>query len=1035
MDESRQQAHLYLIQELLRCPLGSQQAIYDDNRDLLDANLVQMMGQMAQALTERGDHGTADRLINFAREIVEELGLSSPKSTASPVPNSNAQVAFLLQALQVTKESPGDFQVLYPLLQENLILLNENFVQILQQFAMFTFFSAAKQEEVHDIAGRILLFSLLIQEFPLGKQSINVEIALAGYKVVASVFTRKYFSLQWATMQMGLGVAYQRRIKGGKSENIEQAIEAYRQALSVVNFKDSPALWAVSESNLGSAYLYRIKGEKSANIERGLESLLRVLSVINREEFSDQWAITQNDLGLAYYSRIRGEKAENIEQAIDAYQKALSVCNCDVYPDLWAKFQQNLGAAYQERIKGEKTENIEQAIKAYQQSLSVVSRESFSFEWATSQHNLGTAYGDRIRGDKIENLAQSIEAFEKALLVFRREEFPFEWAMTQSSLGYFYCDRIGGDKPENLKRAIEAFQQALSVLTREAFPQDNVKALSNLGLAYQTSHQLQLAYDTFEAAIETVELLRDEVLSGDDIKQKLAEKWTEPYHRMVTVCLEMSCNTKAIEYVERSKTRNLVELILSHDFHNIFPPDVAHQLQQLRDEIAIGQDKIQTAKADDPTALAQHLMQLRQQRNKLQNDSLRIGSGFTVEQFQAILDDHTAIVEWYITADKILAFIIKPHPSQGQEVSVWQSTTDELQALADLTDAYLDNYYRQKDNWHTQLTPRLEELAKILHLNKLIEQLSQECQRLIFIPHRWLHLFPLHALPISHNGKTVCLLDRFPNGVSYAPSCQLLLQAQQRKRPNFSHLFAIQNPTNDLAYADLEVQAIKGYFSNPPNILKHEVATLTAINEANLNAVHCAHFSCHGYFNQRNARKSALILANAPLGSAPTNPDTERYLNVREGETHDLDQCLTLDAILSLNFAQCRLVTLSACETGLIDISNTSDEYIGLPSGFLIAGSPSVVSSLWRVNDLSTALLMIKFYQHLKSGSTAALALNKAQTWLRDATTAELQTWTNSLNLDKDLTKQIQKKLRRRASHEQPFHSPYHWAAFCAIGQ
>jgi CHAT domain-containing protein len=78
---------------------------------------------------------------------------------------------------------------------------------------------------------------------------------------------------------------------------------------------------------------------------------------------------------------------------------------------------------------------------------------------------------------------------------------------------------------------------------------------------------------------------------------------------------------------------------------------------------------------------------------------------------------------------------------------------------------------------------------------------------------------------------------------------------------------------------------------------------------------------------------------------------------------------------------------------------------------------------------------MIKFYQNFKSGSTVAIALNSAQTWLRDATTAELLEWTNYLNLNETLTKPIQKKLRRRAPDEQPFHSPYHWAAFCAVGQ
>ncbi|MBF2090857.1 MAG: CHAT domain-containing protein [Synechococcales cyanobacterium K44_A2020_017] len=1038
MDKRRQQAHLYLIQELLRCPLGSQQAIYDDNRDLLDANLVQMMGQMAEALAERGDRSTADCLINFAREIAEELGLSSQISTASPVSDFTDQLSFLLRVLQVTKESQGNFEVLYPLLQENLNLLDENFIRTLESFAISAF-SASEQKGVYDLATRILIFSSLIQEFPFGEQLINVEIALAGYKIVAPVFVQKTFRYQWAMIKMGLGIAYQRRVRGEKAENIERAIEACKQALSVFDFRYSTKLWAATQTQLGNAYLFRINGEKSANIEQAIEVLQQVLSILKREEFPDesvatQWAVTQNALGIAYQIRVKGEKAENIERAIEALKETSSNCDRDLYPDLWIKCQNNLGSAYGERIKGEKAENIEQAIKAHQQALSVSDCESFAYEWAGTQMNLGSAYAERIRGNKARNIKQAIEAFEKALLVFRREEFPHEWATTQGSLGYAYFDSIGSDKAENIERAVEAFQQALSVLTREAFPYDNVKALSNLALAYQTSNQLQLAYDTLEAAVETVELLRDEVRSGNDIKQKLAEKWILVYFRMVTVCLEMNRYTEAIEYVERSKTRNLIELILSRDSQNFFPPDVAHRLEQIRDEIAIGQNKIQNQEADDTATLAQHLMQLRQQRNELQNKYLPIGSGFMANQFRSILDDQSAIIEWLITSDKILAFIIQPCPLEGQKISVWQFKSDRLQTLDNWANAYIRDYRLKKDDWRDQLVSRLEELAKILYLDELIEQLPRECQRLIIIPHRFLHLFPFHALPISNNGKKVNLLDRFPNGVSYAPSCQLLLQAQQRRRLNFTHLFAIQNPTNDLPYADLEVQTITDFF-NPVNILKHETATLTAISQANLNEIHCAHFSCHGYFNQSNARKSALILADAPLTTAPTNPDTERYLNVREDKTHDLNKCLTLEAIISLNLAQCRLVTLSACETGLIDYSNTSDEYIGLPSGFLIAGSPSVVSSLWRVDDTASAFLMIKFYQNLKSGSTVAIALNQAQTWLRDATTAELQAWANHLKLEEKLKQQIEQTLGWLDSDEQPFQEPYHWAAFCAVGQ
>ena len=70
-----------------------------------------------------------------------------------------------------------------------------------------------------------------------------------------------------------------------------------------------------------------------------------------------------------------------------------------------------------------------------------------------------------------------------------------------------------------------------------------------------------------------------------------------------------------------------------------------------------------------------------------------------------------------------------------------------------------------------------------------------------------------------------------------------------------------------------------------------------------------------------------------------------------------------------------RLVVLSACETGLIDFKNSSDEYIGLPSGFLYAGRSSVVSHLSTVGDLSTAFLMIKFFQNLQAATNISVPL------------------------------------------------------------
>ncbi|NEQ88051.1 MAG: CHAT domain-containing protein, partial [Moorea sp. SIO2I5] len=317
------------------------------------------------------------------------------------------------------------------------------------------------------------------------------------------------------------------------------------------------------------------------------------------------------------------------------------------------------------------------------------------------------------------------------------------------------------------------------------------------------------------------------------------------------------------------------------------------------------------------------------------------------------------------------------------------------------------------------------------------QQIPPECNKLILIPHRYLHLLPLHGLPITSQqgeGNSEILMDRFPAGVSYAPSCQLLQLTKTRKRPEeFTHLFAVQNPSADLDYTPMEVDVIKSYFNPPPDteVLVENDATKAAIDSKPLNTFHYVHFSCHGYFNYEEPRKSALILANAQPTSAEPNP--ERYLRV-EDEDYDLEKCLTIDDVFELQLKQCRLVTLSACETGLIDYTNISDEYIGLPSAFLVAGSPAVVSSLWKVNDLSTALLMIKFYQNLGEQIPLAVALNQAQLWLRDSTKAELEEWAKHLPLSLSHREQLGDWFYNLGSMEKPFQNPYHWAAFVAIG-
>jgi CHAT domain-containing protein len=1028
------------------------------------------------------------------------------------------------ELLQATAESNGDAQVVYSLLQANIDKLDDDFARILGE-GIKARLCEVDPEDAEDMAVIIGNFSNRIRDFQLGSRASNLEIAIAGFDVITTVFTREVFPEDWATTQCNLGNAYYQRIRGERTDNLEVAICYYLAGLEVNTYEASPSDWAKAQNALGLAYRDRVKGERADNLETAIHYFSQALAVYDRQSFPENWASTQNNLGSAYCSRIRGDKASNLETAICCFSQALEVRTRKTFPSDWASTQSNLGSAYCIRVRGEKADNLEAAIRCFSQALEVNTRETFPSEWADTQnnlglaylyrireikadnleaaihcfsqalevntretfpkkwamlqHNLGTVYSDRIEGEQAENLEAAIRCyfaalevrtrasapydramtqdnlgiayrnriqgdrgenleiairyFSDALKIFTCESFPEKWAETQNNLGNAYRERMQGEKAANLEAAICCFSNALEIFTCEAFPQNYITNQFNLGLTYQNANQFRNAKTAFAAAIDTVESQRGEIVAGSnrvEDKQKLAEQWNQLYQGVVKVCVELHEIAQAIEYVERSKARNLIELIINRDRHTIFPAEVVSQLDRLQDKIASGQNQLQNTTTEDPNSLTQHLQQLRQMRNDLQDRYLSIGSSFKFDRFQASMDENTAIIEWYITSESFQIFIIT---RQCSEPIVLSYSASDQKALEKWTRAYLRLYHRKNSQWwHHQLTSRLERLSQLLRLDNILAHLPEDCDRLILIPNRFLHLLPLHALPVT--GKS-CLLDRFPQGVGYAPSCQLLQLVQTRQRPDFIKLFAVQNPTEDLPYTDIEVEIIKGYFEQTDILIK-SAATKPAINSSSLNSIHCAHFGCHGYFNFTNPRKSALILAGADFNAGSSSIDPEQFLSLQDSELLDLEKCLTLDTIFSLNLEQCRLVTLSACETGLIDFRNTSDEYIGLPSSFLYAGAASVVSSLWMVNDLSTAFLMIRFYQNLQKGFTVALALNQAQLWLKDLTKGDLESWIEESQLAFNPT--VKMNLRRRIYNFEngfkPFQSPFYWAAFCAIG-
>ena len=283
-------------------------------------------------------------------------------------------------------------------------------------------------------------------------------------------------------------------------------------------------------------------------------------------------------------------------------------------------------------------------------------------------------------------------------------------------------------------------------------------------------------------------------------------------------------------------------------------------------------------------------------------------------------------------------------------------------------------------------------------------------RRASLVPGGRLSLLPLHAAGFDAVTFT------------YTPSARALRAARDaaRERAKLAPvLLGIGNPLPNpqpLAFARTEVEEIAPRFApEARHVLFERNATHAAVAESLPGATHL-HFSCHGTFDVREPLDSALSLSG--------------------------DDTLTLRDLLDggLDLSAARLAVLSACQTGIVDFNKVPDEAIGFPAGLIQAGVPGVVSTLWPVNDISTAILMGRFYvEHLGNGLDPASALHRAQDWLRTATARDMsladryeRRYQESGRMDPDAFRAM--RYFRANPEARPFAHPYYWAAFTFTG-
>jgi HEAT repeat protein/CHAT domain-containing protein len=520
----------------------------------------------------------------------------------------------------------------------------------------------------------------------------------------------------------------------------------------------------------------------------------------------------------------------------------------------------------------------------------------------------------------------------------------------------------GGDS----KTATKAYKDALSMLERSKRNYQKKDAAFKFEAMVRTSLgalQIKMGKENLEKAVEggrnyqandSVEMESEEKRYLELARQKIAEGSYEESQKLLE-----ELNLRRTNYINRRTKINLADaekqkFIVDYRKKQEEIESLSRKIQGLaRDkkggrETSAGEDEIrrlEKEKNDKRRELQVYLTSLK----KTHPDMAALMGAKPIEltAVQEQLPEDTAILQYLMLSDKLIVFVIR---SKGIDIVEAQIKRSELR---ERVESLRKAIYAKVEGENSRM---IKPLSRELYSN-LIKPIDETGKlkgvKVIGIaPNSFLHQLPFGVL-IDSEGKY--LVDRYT--LFYMNSTSILGVAMERskqKRSGEETLLALSNPDGSLNYADREIADISKLFGKKMIYSKKEAKKDVIQNKQKGYSI--LHLSTHGIFDPIDSTKSHLVMS---------------------------DGNLTVEEIWGLPLKGTVLTVLSACETGVGEVLS-GDDVVSLENAFIYAGTPSVVATLWKVADQSTADLMNLFYQNLVKGKTKAEALATAQRQLRE---------------------------------------------------
>jgi CHAT domain-containing protein/tetratricopeptide (TPR) repeat protein len=512
-----------------------------------------------------------------------------------------------------------------------------------------------------------------------------------------------------------------------------------------------------------------------------------------------------------------------------------------------------------------------------------------------------------------------------------------------------------------------------------------------------------------EEAVERVEELRRTGFVSPDLRAAFLATQRRAYSLLIDLLMDRHAaepakghDRAALEVSERARARSLLDVLHSGSAGrtgSAVPAGLRERRQSLRRRLSAKADQQLKQSGAKAEALGREIEALLAELDGVEAEIRRLDPLYAavsepralgVEDIAGLLDPGTLLLEyslgedrsylWEIAAGSLRGFLLPP---QREIEALARRLHEELSTL-------------EAGAGHR--TDAAGELSRIL-LGEAWPEASRY-RRLVVVPDAALHVLPFGALPAPGSGRP--LLEQFEI-VSVPSATTLALQRQRlrHRRPAAKWAAVLADPVFAADDPRLRGAAVarRQVAGKPPERGAPEEAPLAALERlpasrreaqeivalapagqvwtaldlaasrdpvlsGGLRDYRIVHFATHGLADTRNPELSGLVLSLVDAAGRPR----EGFLSL--SDIYDLD----LDA---------DLVVLSGCRTAL-GKEVRGEGVMGLTRGFLSAGVPRVVASLWRVQDRTSAELMTRFYRALwRDRLPAAAALRQAQLSMR----------------------------------------------------